>query len=791
MAGKIRHKARKSDQVTPLEKKNLQIAYEAALEGIVLLENDGTLPIAPGKIALFGAGAHRTIKGGTGSGEVNSRHAVSIMEGLENAGFTITTKSWISEYGKIYEESETEYIRQFRKRLYSFKIKDLINFMSDPFQPPYGQEITKEDLDSSDTDTCIYVVARQAGEGTDRKLKKHDFTLRETEWNNIALCASFYKKMILVINVGGVFDLGCLDQIEGINSVWFFCQQGAMGGQAFADLLTGKKTPSGKLASSWPMRYEDIPYAMEYGSLNGDLENEYYKEDIYVGYRYYDSYQVEPRYPFGYGLSYAKFQIVLKEFRQNELTAELCVNVKNQSELHSGKEILELYVHCPHGRLEKEYQKLIGFEKTKLLIPGENQDIRIKVNLADAASYDDKTDCMLLEKGEYHFYVGNCSREKGNASKHVLVASVTLGEDVVTDSFSSCFDEKEHSDMANDKLNQLDVSEMLDLIVGDGMFGGSYFKAPGSAGATTGKLLEKGIPNICLADGPAGLRLQRRSAILKNGKIKAVDPFMEVVKYIPEGLKRFIMADDKKYPVVYQNATAFPVGTALAQTWNKELLYQVGSAVGEEMEAYGVTFWLAPGMNIHRNPLCGRNFEYYSEDPYVSGMIAAAITKGVQSHRGCYVTLKHFCCNNQEDNRNRTNAVVSERALREIYLRGFEIAVKEAHPGAVMSSYNKVNGIYANNNGRMLTDILRKQWGFDGVIMTDWFATGKGLGSHVEAVKAGHDMLMPGSDSVKKELLHAYKKGVLTETEIRRAAGNVLEAVFSSRIYQGYLKEKK
>ena len=252
------------------------------------------------------------------------------MEGLENAGFEITTKSWLSEYRKIYEESEAEYGQQFRKKLYSFRANDIINFMSDPFQPPFGQEVTKEDLSSSDADTCIYVVARQAGEGADRKLHNYDFTLTETEWNNIALCASFYEKMILVINTGGVFDLSCLDQIEGINSVWFFCQQGAMGGQAFADLLTGKESPSGKLASSWPMKYEDIPYAMEYSSLNGDLENEYYKEDIYVGYRYYDSYEVEPRYPFGYGLSYADFHTHLIGFSQAEMSAEIHVNLHRQ-----------------------------------------------------------------------------------------------------------------------------------------------------------------------------------------------------------------------------------------------------------------------------------------------------------------------------------------------------------------------------------------------------------------------------------------------------------------------------
>src|SRR5699024_1826638 len=248
------------------------------------------------------------------------------------------------------------------------------------------------------------------------------------------------------------------------------------------------------------------------------------------------------------------------------------------------------------------------------------------------------------------------------------------------------------------------------------------------------------------------------------------------------------------HPCVYQFATSFPTGLALAQSWNTALAERVGKAVGKEMERYGVTYWLAPGMNIHRNPLCGRNFEYYSEDPLLSGKMAAAMSKGVQSRRGCYVTIKHFCCNNQEDNRNHTNANVNESALREIYLRGFRIAVQEGHAKALMTSYNKVNGTYANNSYDLITKVLRNEWGFDGVVMTDWFATGKDVGSHSAAIEAGNDLIMPGGKGVAKELKQKVRVGELDVTALKRCAANVVRGITGSRIYQAYRRmcgEKK
>lgn len=827
MKMRVRNKALRTDDVTVLEVKNKKVAYEAALEGIVLLENDGTLPIKPGKIALYGAGADMTIKGGTGSGEVNERHAVSIMEGLEETGFTVTTKKWIKEYARLYKEGEEAYVKEFQKQMLSLNMSEIMNIVASPYQYPFGQGITIKDIEESDADTCVYVVARQAGEGADKRMDRKEYSLSDGEKFNIKLCAQYYEKMIVVINVGSTFDMKFLDEIAGINAVVFFGQQGTMGGKAFADLLCGNATPSGKLADTWALNYEDIPFAKEYSYLNGNLDEEYYKEGIYVGYRYFDSFKVEPKYPFGFGRSYTDFKIKVKDISIEKTEVAVKVSVKNIGDIYAGKEVVQLYVSCPKGNIDKEYQSLAAFAKTKELQPGEKEILTLRFKMEDLASYRLDDAVMVLEKGAYLLRVGNSSRNTD------VCAVVKLKETIVTRQHQNIcqlknpLEEIKPEEYAEEEipeetlvfgmdlaefnteiynyrkpkiysspetdalLDEFSLKELTALTVGNGLEGGKYFHAPGAAGNTTCKLINKGVPNVCLADGPAGLRLQRQSVVLNNGKIKAVDPFLSLINYLPDILKKLVLGDPKKHPVIYQFTTAFPVGLALAQTWNQELLETVGSAVGEEMEAYGVTYWLAPALNIHRNPLCGRNFEYFSEDPFLSGMMAAAITKGVQKHRGCFVTLKHFCCNNQEDNRNRTNANVSERALREIYLRGFEIAVKNGKPGAVMSSYNKVNGTYVNNSYELLTKVLRNEWGFDGLVMTDWFATGKKLANNARCIEAGNDLIMPGTADAEKEIYKAAECGVLAEEDVRRCAANVLRGIMSSRIYQAYRRSRK
>ena len=650
------------------------------------------------------------------------------------------------------------------------------------------------------------------------------------EKENIAMCAANYEKMIVVINVGSVFDMNFLDEIPGIRAVVYYAQQGMMGGRAFADLISGKASPSGKTVDTWPKHYEDLPGAGDYSYLNGNVDEEYYREGIYVGYRYFDTFEVEPRYPFGYGLSYTTFSIEKKNVDVAGTKVRISAEVKNTGGTYAGKEVVQVYVSCPQTGMEKEYQKLAAFAKTKVLHPGESQEICLEFDLQDLASYREKDAAYVLEAGDYIVRLGDSSRntfpaavvelrrtmitafctnicQRGQNVKEIVPPPVRdtaehpdedlerfiLEEDAVI--AKTCdYEEPEaaFSPEVEELLDQLSPEEMCSLVAGIGQTGGKrFFDAPGSAGYTTSELLEKGIPNVCLADGPAGLRLQKVSTVTRRGKIKGVEPYIAIMGYLPKTMKKFMLGNPQKQPCIYQFTTSFPVGLALAQSWNASLVEKVGAAVGKEMEKYGVTYWLAPGMNIHRNPLCGRNFEYYSEDPVLTGKMAAAMSRGVQSRRGCFVTIKHFCCNNQEENRNRTNANVNERALREIYLKGFEIAVKEGGAKAVMTSYNKVNGTYVNNSYDLVTRVLRREWGFEGLVMTDWYATGKGLGDHCKAIEIGNDLLMPGGGNVVRELRKGVKDGRLDVQDLYRCAGNVLTGVLNSRIYQAFRKMRK
>lgn len=828
----VRNFAAVTDEITPLEEENSRISYEAALESIVLLENDGTLPLSVGKIALYGAGADKTIKGGTGSGEVMERHVVSIMEGLENIGFTVTTKSWICAYEKKYKEGEKDYASGFVRKLMK---QDIMNVMAETYRHPFGQPITQEDMDASDTDTCIYVVARQAGEGKDRRLNCFEYSLAEEEKDAIAMCAAHYEKMILVINVGAVFDMSFMEEIPGINAVLYYGQQGMRGGDALAALLAGRASPSAKTVDTWPEKYEDIPFAMDYSYLNGNLEEAYYREGIYVGYRYFDTFHVKPRYPFGYGLSYTSFSVKTGLVTTDGGKIALPVTMTNIGDAYSGKEVVQLYVSCPHNEYGGEYQKLAAFGKTRELAPGESETLTLRFDMRDLAFYREEDSSFVLSEGDYILRCGTSSRDTAPAAIIVLDREAVTeqcipvcksvrplwelepllpkkylsneklnhqresdrnqivrisAKDIQTKTHRYGAPEAYTSHQVDEILNSFSDEELCEVVTGDGLIGGSpvgggtkVFEAPGSAGFTTGRLAEKGLPNICLADGPAGLRLQRTSAVLASGKLKGVEPMLSGLNYLPGIVKKAILGNPKKVPRVYQFTTSFPTALSLAQSWNTDLAECVGRAVGNEMERYGVTCWLAPGMNIHRNPLCGRNFEYYSEDPLLSGKMAAAVSRGVQSRKGCYVTIKHFCCNNQEDNRGNVDVRISERALREIYMKGFQIAVREGTPRAVMSSYGKINGIYTNNNYNLLTNVLRNEWGFDGFVMTDWFATGGGRGSHTAAIEAGNDLIMPGGRSALKELKRQLKKGELDAVSLKRCAANVVRAVTDSRIY--------
>ena len=821
---KLLTKASFSPDVTDRERENLQVAYRAACEGMVLLKNDGALPFKTKKVALFGPGASMTIKGGTGSGEVNERHSVTILEGLENRGFEITTRSWIEEFEKSYAEAQAAYQTEKKKRVNLLKPNTIMDMLFDNFRAPVGRAITLEDVASSDTDSCIYVLSRQAGEGGDRRAEKGDLFLTDEEVEAIAFCAEQYANFLLVINCGSSLDLSFADKIPGINAVLYLCQLGTEGGNAFADIISGAVTPSGKLSDTWAKRYEDIPFAREYSYLNGNLEQEYYKEGIYVGYRYFDSFRIEPAYPFGFGLSYTTFSVQSAGIDTAGSNVKVKALVTNTGDTYSGKEVVQLYVSAPNGRLHKEYQSLAAFTKTRPLNPGENQLVELCFDMKSLASYRETDACYVLERGEYILRMGNSSRntmiigtvllkEELVISRHQHICPVERDfQELISEAhpFDAVADNLPHIAMdasdfetisyayhtpevcsdprVQDFMKTLTLEEMVDIVVGIGMFGGeTRFNLPGSVGNTTSKFWDRGLANVALCDGPAGLRIQKRSTVDKKGKVKPVDLALSIFEAFPGFVKKVMTGNPEKDTVLYQYTTAFPVANALAQTWNTELMYEIGTAIYREMKEYGCTFWLAPAINIHRNPLCGRNFEYFSEDPRLSGCMAAAITKGVQQEEGFYVTVKHFACNNQEDNRNAVSSNLTERALREIYLRGFEICVRDGGAKGIMTSYNKINGVYASNCHDICTKALRNEWGFDGVVMTDWFSTNKGQANNALAMKAGNDLIMPGGSSFKKEILRGVKSGEITVEDIRRCCGNVVRSILNSATQRDYI----
>lgn len=817
-------KASYSPDVTQREKDNLHVAYQAACEAMVLLKNDGALPFKTKKIALYGPGASMTIKGGTGSGEVNERHSVTILEGLKDRGFEITTRDWIADFEKRYTEAEAAYKEEKKKRVSILKLGSLMNMLLDDFRAPIGRVITEEEVTASDTDSCIYVVSRQAGEGGDRKAEKGDMFLTDEETEAIRFCAEKYENFLLVINCGSSIDMAFAEEIPGINAILYLCQLGTECGHAFADVVSGAVSPSGKLSDTWARQYSDIPFANEYSYLNGDLDDEYYKEGIYVGYRYFDSFGIAPAYPFGFGLSYTTFAIHSAGVSAEGSKITVKATVTNTGDTYSGKEVVQLYVSAPNGKLHKEYQSLAAFCKTGILDPGARETMELVFDMRALASYRESDACYVLEAGDYILRMGNSSRST------MAVGVLTVGEEVIVSkhdhicpvlkpieelasqayAFEEISDNLPHIDVdtaaietveytyttpsvCDDErvqkfLDTLTLKEMVDIVVGIGMFdSGSRFNLPGSVGNTTSKFWDRGLVNVALCDGPAGLRIQKRSALDKKGKIKPIDMALSVFEAFPDFVKNRMTGDPDKDTVLYQYTTAFPVANALAQTWNTELMYEVGNAIFREMKEYGCTYWLAPAINIHRNPLCGRNFEYFSEDPYLTGTMAAAITGGVQQEEGFYVTVKHFACNNQEDNRTGVNSNLSERALREIYLRGFEICVREANAKGIMTSYNKINGIYSPNSHDICSKVLRNEWGFDGVVMTDWFSTNKGQASSAIAMKSGNDLIMPGTSFNKKEILQGVKSGLITEEDVRRCCGNVVKSIFNSATQREYI----
>ncbi len=773
MEARDRIRASYSAEVTEQEKEHRAIARRIAAEGIVLLENDGALPLENGgRIALYGSGARHTVYGGSGSGEVNTREKISIEQGLIRQGAVIATQPWLDRYDRVWREKKAAYIARMRKKLKKFDSRTLAELIASDYLYPDADEITEEDLRESKTDRCIYVVSRQSGEGRDRERSKGDYELTDVEEKNIRNCARFYQTCIVVINTGSSMDLRALDGIEGINAVVYMALLGMESGGALADILYGAVCPSGRLAATWAQSYEDWPGASEFGQWAADPKRIRYEEGLLTGYRYFDRQTIRPRYTFGYGLSYTAFSEDVTECRLHDGRLTVRVAVENTGRT-AGKHTVGIYAGSADFKEGSGEPKkiLIGFGKTELLQPKEKTEMTLVIPLQRLRVYDERKKRMVIAAGNYLLYLGADAGQARAAGNFEITQTKDAYDPI---------GEREEPPETEKRLRAEDFSERewIELCVGNGLFSdGKGYQVPGAVGCTTTCFLERGVRNILMCDGPAGIRLQNRSTVGSNGKIKPVDFPLSFYEVLPEFLVKRLLGNPEKETVLYQFVTGFPTATAAAQTWNKELCYEMGRAVGKEMETYGIALWLAPAINLIRNPLCGRNYEYYSEDPVLTGELAVCLIKGVQQTPGRGVTVKHFACNNQETDRYYMSSELSERTLREHYLKAFEIVVREGGPKALMTAYNKINGVYASEHAHLLQDVLRNEWGYRGLVMTDWLAVGEDRADEAASIRAGVDLIMPGNRRNKKELRRALRAGRLDREDLLRAASHVLHVI--------------
>ncbi len=803
-----------------------ELEHQAALrsfapECMVLLKSDGSFPLeSPCKVALYGSGARETIKGGTGSGDVNVRHYVTVEEGLKNAGFTVTTSPWMDAYEKIRVQAHKEFVAGIKQQAKAMGVPALVLGMGAVMpEPEYELPL------SGEGEAAVYVVGRISGEGSDRKPAPGDFQLTETEVRDILACREKYEKFLLVLNVGGVVDLSPVMEVENI---LLLSQTGMTIGDSFADVLLGKAYPSGKLASTWA-KWEEYCSVGEFAQLDDTR----YNEGIYVGYRYFDSVGKEPLFPFGFGLGYTTFEVGQPQVEVAGTQVRVTVPVKNTGAA-LGKEVVQLYVSLPSGKLDQPYQVLAAFEKTGQLAPGQEEALTLAFALESLASFDESTAASILEAGDYLLRLGTSSRDTQLCGVVRLEGEVTVRQlshvggkpDFVDWKPENPFHGQE--DLAgvpvfpvkpeayqpkpipaqpeiSQEIRQLVASlsdeELAYVCLGgfrdqgsDSVIGSAGIHVVGAAGETTGRFQEKGLPVLVMADGPAGLRLSRDYGQDENGVYPLGDTmppgfadFME--EDALEGLGAGEALPERHGQVLHQYCSALPIGTALAQSWNLALCEACGDLVGQEMERFGVHLWLAPALNIHRSPLCGRNFEYYSEDPLIAGKVTAAITQGVQKHPGRGTTIKHYCCNSQETNRMLSNSILSERALRDIYLKGFQIAVEESQPHALMTSYNLVNGEHTSQRRDLIMTVLRQEWGFQGMVMTDWVIASLAGAMHTKhpvacaagSIQAGNDIHMPGSPLDHQNLMDALHNPQaaypITRKDLEECAQRVIDLV--------------
>ena len=797
------------------EKEHIKKLRRLLPECTVLLKSNGDFPLnQAGKLALYGSGARHTVKGGTGSGEVNSHYFVSAERGLKKAGFTVTTQEWMDAYDRIRVDAKKQFIKDIKAIAKKKHTNSIVEGMGAVMpEPEYNLPLNGEG------DAAVYILSRISGEGNDRNYAPGDILLTKTEQRDILSLHKKYSRFLLVINAGGPVDL---TPVLEVDNILVLSQLGVDTGTTLANLILGKACPSGKLATTWISK-KNYAIVGEFGNT----EDTRYREGIYVGYRYFDTVSVKPLFPFGFGLSYTDFEV-----SDSKVTTEgecICVSASVQNVgKHTGKETLQLYVSVPQGKLDQPFQTLAAFAKTNELESGETQELSLCFDLSDLASFDTENAAYVLEKGSYVLRLGTSSADTNVCGIVELDADVTVrkvrhiggtadftdwkpenrreevlpdnipvfsvsAEDIPTETIT--YDTPQEIDpkikvLSDEELAYMNVGAFDPTMGALSIIGNAGKNVAGAAGETTSRLKDQGIEPLIMADGPAGLRLSKN--YVKDDKgVHAVGETMPetILDFMPApvaALSRLISYKPKKGAEIHhQYATAIPIGTAVAQSWNRKLAYICGDIVGDEMERFGVHLWLAPALNIHRDIRCGRNFEYFSEDPLISGIFASEITKGVQRHPGCGATIKHFTANNQETNRYANNSMVSERALRDIYLRGFGICVREAGPHAVMTSYNLLNGVHTSERRDLTEGFLRSECGYQGIVMTDWLVGGDHLSRNPKypaptasgIAVSGGDLVMPGGNGDYKDILAALKNGKLERKQLEINATRVLRII--------------
>ena len=781
-------------------KAHIELSKNAAKEGMVLLKNEGgLLPLAKGtRLALFGKATFDYVKGGGGSGDVTVSYIRNLYEGL----------SLKAGHVSIFEKL-AEFYRENVKKQYAMGREPGMTV-----EPKVPDDLLQEAR--AFTDTAIISICRFSGEGWDRKsiydkeskvdglaiagllpneeveedskkeiFEDGDFYLSHAEKAMVEAVKAAFPKVIVVMNVGGMVDTEWFKEDPAIRSVLMAWQGGMEGGLAAAELLIGDGNPCGKLSDTFAKRLEDYPSTYNFHESD-DYVN--YTDDIYVGYRYFETIPgaaEKVNYPFGYGLSYTRFALSMPEVVKCGDTIRVKIDVCNVGNM-AGKEVVQVYFGAPQGKLGKPARQLAAFRKTRLLQPGETQIVTMSFAVNAMASYDDlgkvAKSAYVLEKGEYHFYIGTSVRDTIE-DNYVMV----LSEDVITEQLSAkmvpqLLPERLLSDGTFEKLPQLpkfdtDASifpTKLSGVEADGMTPQVRFRDSyrlWGAVDNRPKLIDVAEGRMSLDEFVAGLPDEQLAIMLGGQPNTGVANTFGYGNLPDYGVPNIMTADGpagvRIAPCCGVNTTAFPCSTLLACTWNPQIVEQVGAAGGAEAKENNIGAWLTPAINIHRSPLCGRNFEYYSEDPVLTGKMAGAMVTGIQSNHVA-ATVKHFALNNKETNRRESDSRASERAIREIYLKAFEIIVKEAKPWSIMSSYNIINGHRASENKEMLEDILRGEWGFEGMVTTDWWTCGE----HYKEVNAGNDMKM--AIGFPERLLIAKERGELTREQMELCGKRIL-----------------